>query len=233
MAEFKYNKNNEEYWAERGRKRHVETDYSTAMFAFALDPANIHVSEKDAPDHSYTRHFDPGGSQRYAFPGQAGYSGKGDHPMAVPGVSMDISESSRLGIQAVNTGTPDIERLHRAGDTQSWDTTINQRTYNSPRFMAAIQDQIRTQAAEGSSQWADDHRKLWSSGVESDVSMDDWDDANMTRATQYWKAHKEVMSGKYDHIEDDFEDTVRMRDPRPRMNEKLSSQFKLIPGFVK
>jgi hypothetical protein len=186
-----------------------------------------------------------GDSSPISFPGQPGYTGRGEHPSAIPGTyaegwdarSGEISAGAKGGDAAIRAyWEHGSHRMFGDNSHQSWDSTIDQRMYNSPRFAEAIIDQ----AKKSPSEWRELDDQAWGGRDRSDVDDSErwdsergaFDDANARRSQSYWQAHVAVHRGDYDDIEDPYEDAARIRDRSIRPNENLSKQFSAVPGVT-
>lgn len=209
----------------------VRNDVGSDLFNLHNDAWKIAEGDSEdrinSPEHA--REFTAGStSMRTAFPGHPGYTGRGDHPEAVTGSWIRSADAGKLsaevmdrtgdaeaadqaGVWSSSTGAPPPR--FKQGSAQSWAVTIGQRAYNSPRFYAAMQDHFR----EGDNGRQFDQQTMRQVAPFSypDALQDDetysglWDRDNMSMSMNYWKAHRDVQMGKYDEIDDPFEDAAR------------------------
>lgn len=168
-----------------------------------------------------------------AFPGHPGYIGAGDHPRGIPGTSAHPYTRGKDSAAREDAGSQEAipVRTYGANDAESWGDTIGRRASASPRFLEAV----RRVNSESPGEFRRISQTLDHSvpplPPEGQTYSQQWNAANADAAAVYWKAHQ--MTQHLTDVPDPFEDATALRDRRPRVNEKLSSQFKLVPGFIK
>ena len=158
----------------------------------------------------------------------------GDHGKRQAQAMDDTIVDSLHGISSYRLHGVDYDPIsnYDYDEPQSWIDTVGQRAYSSPRFHAAMLDHFAEGGGDNAKYF---HSILSTHTYPLHYSLsgepfgdggppylnDGWDDEsgktyskrwegqNFSVAMMYWKAHRDVTMGKYDHLEDPVEDHAR------------------------
>lgn len=192
-----------------------------------------------------TKEFHP--HIRTSFPGHPGYVAGGDDPVGVPGSYAGQEDQGRRMAQSADTGVSHAELISKEAadpvygydEPSNWGSVLGERAAVSPRFFQAVRD-INS---ESPGSFTDRYHTMLSPTGQGPLSDEEktytqrWDRANQQQSLTYWKAHRDVQMGRYDHIEDPYEDRAAAQSRPERADPQEARRWRPIKrsdgrGFI-